>query len=64
MNHLEVFLTLDMVKALVEGQSMRTEIPDIDLTLTVRCAPEVTKDFRDTVNDALLHLLPGPTEIH
>ena len=64
MNHLEVFLTLDMIKALVEGESMRSEIPDINLVLTLRCAPEVTKSFRDTVNDALLHLLPGSPEIH
>ena len=64
MNHLEVFLTLDMIKALVEGQSIGTEIPDIDLMLTLRGSPDVTKSFRDTVNDALLHLLPGPTEIH
>lgn len=64
MNHLEVFLTLDMIKAMVDGQSMQSEIPDINLVLTLRCAPDVTKSFRDTVNDALLHLLPASPEVH
>lgn len=53
-----------MIKNLVEGNAMTTELPEIGLVLTLVCAPDVAKNFRDKVNDALLHLLPGPTEIH
>jgi hypothetical protein len=64
MNRLTIGLDLEMIKHLVEGNAMTTEIPDIDLVLTLICTPGVAKNFRDTVNDALLHLLPGPSDIH
>lgn len=64
MNRLTIGLDLEMIKNLVEGNAMTAEMPEIDLVLTLVCAPDVAKNFRDRVNDALLHLLPGPTEIH
>jgi hypothetical protein len=64
MSHLDIALTLDMIKMLVEGEPIGFTIPDLDLAVTLRCEASVAKNFRDTVNDALLHLLPGPPGIH
>jgi hypothetical protein len=63
-NNLEIFLTLDMIKALVEGHTIRAAVPDLDMMLTLRGSPDVTKSFRDTVNEAMLHLLPTPPGTH
>jgi len=53
-----------MIKTLVEGNAMTTEIPEIDLVLTLVCKPEVTKDFREAVAAAMLHMLPAAPGTH
>jgi hypothetical protein len=64
MKRIDIELNLDMLKLLVEGDTIGLALQHLGIVVVLHCEESVAKDFRDKVNSALLHLLPGPTEIH
>lgn len=64
MNQLDIVLTIELLKVLLDGQPMSLRIDELDLLVTVSCHPSAQKSFRDTVNAAMLEFLPGPSSVH
>lgn len=64
MNQLDIVLTVELLKMLMDGQPMSLRLDELDLLVTLSCDPGVQKSFRDTVDAAMLEFLPGPSSVH
>jgi len=64
MNELEVILSMDAMRAILEGQQIVFDCEPEGLRVIIVCDPLAMLTFKEHVTRALLVHLPGPTTIN
>jgi hypothetical protein len=64
MNELEVILSMDAMRAILEGQQIVFDCEPEGLRVIIVCDPLAMRTFKEHVTRALLVHLPGPTTIN
>ena len=64
MNELEVILSMDAMRAILEGQQIVFDCEPEGLRVIIVCDPLAMHTFKEHVTRALLVHLPGPTTIN
>jgi hypothetical protein len=64
MNELEVILSMDAMRAILEGQQIVFDCEPEGLRVILVCDANAMRTFKEHVTRALLVHLPGPTSIN
>jgi ASC-1-like (ASCH) protein len=64
MNELEMTLSIDTIRALLDGQSIVFDLEEEKVRVIINCDIRAITSFREHINRAMLELLPAPPGIN
>ena len=64
MNELEVILSMDAMRAILEGQQIVFDCEPEGLRVIIVCDANAMRTFKEHITRAMLVHLPGPTSIN